>query len=100
MFGVAILFVTAILMLRNVEKALNDICHRPTANRSFFPYWTARACPLAIGLGLGPGVCLAAANELGNIQLFGVGSMPIGLLFISAMGLTCLYVIVLNARCL
>ena len=53
-FGVAILFVTAILMLRNIEKALNDIW-RNRANRkplrSFFLYWTVLSLgPLALSL--------------------------------------------------
>ena len=45
-FGVAILLITAILMLRNVEKALNDIW-RNRANRrplqSFLLYWAVSA---------------------------------------------------------
>ena len=56
-FGVIILLISAILMLRNVEKALNDIW-RNRANRrplqSFLLYWAVLSLgPIAIGLGLG-----------------------------------------------
>ena len=104
-FGVAILLVTAILMLRNVEKALNDIW-RNRANRkplqSFLLYWAVLSLgPAAIGLGLGVRAYLfAATNEWGGLQLFGIGSALISLLpfLISAVGLTCLYAVVPNCQ--
>ena len=104
-FGVAILLVTAILMLRNVEKALNDIW-RNRANRkplqSFLLYWAVLSLgPAAIGLGLGVRAYLfAATNDWGGLQLFGIGSALISLLpfLISAVGLTCLYAVVPNCQ--
>ena len=75
MLDVTILFVTAILMLRNVENALNDIwCNRANRKpqRSFFLYWTVLSLgPLAIDLGLGArAYVFGAAKEFGNIQLW------------------------------
>jgi membrane protein len=104
-FGVAILLVTAILMLRNVEKALNDIW-RNRANRkplqSFLLYWAVLSLgPAAIGLGLGVRAYLfAATNDWGGLELFGIGSALISLLpfLISAVGLTCLYAVVPNCQ--
>lgn len=104
-FGVIILLVSAILMLRNVEKALNDIW-RNRANRrplqSFLLYWAVLSLgPIAIGLGLGIRAYLfAATNDWGGIHLFGLGSLLIGLLpfAISAIGLTCLYAVVPNCQ--
>ena len=104
-FGVAILLVTAILMLRNVEKALNDIW-RNRANRkplqSFLLYWAVLSLgPAAIGLGLGVRAYLfAATNDWGGLQLFGIGSALVSLLpfLISAVGLTCLYAVVPNCQ--
>jgi membrane protein len=104
-FGVAILLVTAILMLRNVEKALNDIW-RNRANRkplqSFLLYWAVLSLgPAAIGLGLGVRAYLfAATNDWGGLQLFAIGSALISLLpfLISAVGLTCLYAVVPNCQ--
>ena len=104
-FGVAIPLVTAILMLRNVEKALNDIW-RNRANRkplqSFLLYWAVLSLgPAAIGLGLGVRAYLfAATNDWGGLQLFGIGSALISLLpfLISAVGLTCLYAVVPNCQ--
>ena len=104
-FGVIILLISAILMLRNVEKALNDIW-RNRANRrplqSFLLYWAVLSLgPIAIGLGLGIRAYLfAATNDWGDIHLFGLGSLLIGLLpfAISAIGLTCLYAVVPNCQ--
>lgn len=104
-FGVIILLISAILMLRNVEKALNDIW-RNRANRrplqSFLLYWAVLSLgPIAIGLGLGIRAYLfAATNDWGGIHLFGLGSLLIGLLpfAISAIGLTCLYAVVPNCQ--
>ena len=70
-FGVIILLVSAILMLRNVEMALNDIW-RNRANRrplqSFLLYWAVLSLgPIAIGLGLGVRAYLfAATNDWGG----------------------------------
>lgn len=104
-FGVIILLISAILMLRNVEKALNDIW-RNRANRrplqSFLLYWAVLSLgPIAIGLGLGIRAYLfAATNDWGDIHLFGLGSLLIGLLpfAISVIGLTCLYAVVPNCQ--
>ena len=104
-FGVIILLMSAILMLRNVEKALNDIW-RNRANRkplaSFLLYWAVLSLgPAAIGFGLGVRAYLfAATNDWGGLHLFGLGSLLIGLLpfVISAIGLTCLYAVVPNCQ--
>ena len=104
-FGVGILLVTAVLMLRNIEKALNDIW-RNRANRrplqSFLLYWAVLSLgPAAIGLGLGVRAYLfAATNDWGGIQLFGLGSILVGLLpfVISTIGLTALYAVVPNCQ--
>ena len=104
-FGVGILLVTAVLMLRNIEKALNDIW-RNRANRrplqSFLLYWAVLSLgPAAIGLGLGVRAYLfAATNDWGGIQLFGLGSILVGLLpfAISTIGLTALYAVVPNCQ--
>ena len=105
LFGVAILLITAILMLRNVEQALNDIW-RNQANRkplhSFLLYWAVLSLgPAAIGLGLGLRAFLfATTNEWGGLQDYGIGSMLVGLLpfAISAIGLTALYAAVPNCQ--
>ena len=104
-FGVGILLVTAVLMLRNIEKALNDIW-RNRANRrplqSFLLYWAVLSLgPAAIGLGLGVRAYLfAATHDWGGIQLFGLGSILVGLLpfAISTIGLTALYAVVPNCQ--
>lgn len=105
LFGVAILLVTAILMLRNVEQALNHIW-RNQANRkplhSFLLYWAVLSLgPAAIGLGLGLRAFLfATTNEWGGLQDFGIGAALVGLLpfVISTMGLTALYAAVPNCQ--
>ena len=104
-FGVIILLVSAILMLRNIEKALNDIW-RNRANRrplaSFLLYWAVLSLgPAAIGFGLGIRAYLfAATTDWGGVDLFGLGSVLISLLpfVISAIGLTCLYAVVPNCQ--
>ena len=104
-FGVIILLVSAILMLRNVEKALNDIW-RNRANRkplaSFLLYWAVLSFgPAAIGFGLGIRAYLfAATNDWAGVDLFGLGSVLISLLpfVISALGLTFLYAAVPNCQ--
>ena len=105
LFGVAILLITAILMLRNVEQALNAIW-RNQANRkplhSFLLYWAVLSLgPAAIGLGLGLRAFLfATTNEWGGLPHFGIGAALVGLLpfVISTMGLTALYAAVPNCQ--
>ena len=104
-FGVIILLLSAILMLRDGEKALNDIW-RNRANRkplaSFLLYWAVLSLgPAAIGFGLGVRAYLfAATNDWGGLHLFGLDSLLISLLpfVISAIGLTCLYAVVPNCQ--
>ena len=92
-------------MLRNIEKALNDIW-RNRANRrplkSFLLYSAVLSLgPAAIGLGLGVrGYLFAATNDWGGIELFGLGSILVGLLpfSISTIGLTALYAVVPNCQ--
>lgn len=104
-FGVGILLVTAVLMLRSMEKALNDIW-RNRANRrplqSFLLYWAVLSLgPAAIGLGLGVRAYLfAATNDWGGIESVGLGSILVGLLpfSISTIGLTALYAVVPNCQ--
>ena len=104
-FGVAILLITAILMLRNVETSLNGIWRNRAGRKplqSFLLYWTVLSLgPAAIGLGLGVRAYLfAVTNDWVGIQLFGLGSILIWLLpfTISAIGLTLLYVVVPNCQ--
>lgn len=103
--GVAILVVTAVLMLRNVEKALNDIWKNRINRRplqSILLYWTVLSLgPVAIGLGLGARAYLfAATNEWGGLNILGLGTALIGLLpfIISTVGLTSLYLVVPNCQ--
>jgi len=104
-FGVAILLVTSILMLRNVEKALNDIWRNRASRKplqSFLLYWAVLSLgPAAIGLGLGVRAYLfAATHDWGGLHAFGLGPLLIGLLpfAISTIGLTCLYAVVPNCQ--
>jgi membrane protein len=104
-FGVVILLVTAILMLRHIERALNDIW-RNRANRKplqgFLLYWAVLSLgPAAIGVGLGAKAYLyAVTNEWSGLPVFGIGSVLIELLpfALSAIGLTGLYVVVPNSQ--
>ena len=103
--GVAILVVTAVLMLRNVELALNEIWQNRVNRRplhSVLLYWTVLSLgPIAIGLGLGARAYLfAATNEWAELNVLGLGTALIGLLpfIMSTVGLTCLYVLVPNCQ--
>ncbi|MEK9988385.1 MAG: YihY family inner membrane protein [Halieaceae bacterium] len=105
LFGVAILVVTAVLMLRNVEAALNEIWQNRVNRRplqSVLLYWTVLSLgPIAIGLGLGARAYLfAVTNEWAGLDVLGLGTALIGLLpfILSTVGLTCLYVLVPNCQ--
>jgi membrane protein len=104
-FGIAILFVTAVLMLRNVERAFNNIW-RTRENRgavaSFLLYWAVLSlAPLLLGLGVGVRAYLyAAANALAGLDVLGVGGMFLSLVpfFLSALSLGLLYIAVPNCE--
>ena len=101
--GIAILAATAVLMLRNVERAFNNIW-RNRKNRgavsSFLLYWAVLSlAPMLMGLGIGVQAYLfAAAHAVEDIDLLGVSTallsaLPFGL---SVLGITALYMAVPN----
>lgn len=104
-FGVVFLVITAILMLRNIEKAFNLIW-RTRENRgavsSFIIYWAVLSLgPLTIGLALGiPGAVAAAAVIVEDYDIIGAIDLLLKLipLLLTAAGFTLLYVAVPNCR--
>lgn len=101
--GVLILTVTAVLMLRNVERAFNNIW-RNRSNRgavsSFLLYWAVLSlAPVMLGLGFGVQAYLyAAANALADLDGSGISTFVLSLLpfTLSVLGLTALYMTVPN----
>ncbi len=101
--GIAILAITAVLRLRNVERAFNNIW-RNSENRgaiaSFLLYWAVLSlAPMLMGLGIGVQAYLyAAANAVAGIDILGISAALLSLLpfFLSILGLTALYMAVPN----
>jgi membrane protein len=104
-FGIAFLFATAVLMLRNIEQAFNLIW-RARANRgpvsSFLLYWAVLSlAPVTIGLGLGVSTYLASfAGQLERWDLIGIVSLLVmtAPYVLQILGFTLIYAAVPNCR--
>lgn len=104
-FGIAFLVITAILMLRNIEKAFNQIW-RTRENRravsSFLLYWAVLSlAPVTVGLALGISTYLSSfADMVVSVDILGAGaqllkSAPI---LLNTLGFTLIYAAVPNCR--
>jgi membrane protein len=103
--GIGFLVITAVLMLRNIEKAFNQIW-RTGENRSavssFMLYWAVLSlAPITLGLALGISTYLSAFADLViSVDITGVGAYllklaPVGL---NAAAFTLIYAAVPNCR--
>ena len=103
--GIVFLVVTAVLMLRNIEKAFNQIW-RASENRSpvssFMLYWAVLSLsPVTIGLALALSTYLSSfAHVLENYDVIGVQAflLKIAPLALSTAGFSLIYVAVPNCR--
>jgi membrane protein len=101
--GIAFLLVTAILMLRNIEHAFNNIW-RARENRSplssFLLYWAVLTLtPLTIGLALGLSTYLASfAHALETLDVLGVKALLVQVapLVLSTLGFSLIYAAIPN----
>ncbi len=103
--GIVFLLVTAVLMLRNIEKAFNTIW-RARENRSavssFLLYWAILSLtPLTIGLALGVGTYVTSFSAMvegyDRLGLWALMLKAVPLL-LSTLGFTLLYIAVPNCR--
>ncbi len=103
--GILFLVVTAVLMLRNIEKAFNLIW-RARENRSpvssFLLYWAVLSlAPVALGLALGISTYLASfTGVVDEYDIFGAKAyfLKVAPLLLSAGAFTLLYIAVPNCR--
>lgn len=103
--GIIFLVVTAVLMLRNIERAFNLIW-RARENRSavssFLLYWAVLSLsPVTIGLALGISTYLgSAANALEQYDIFGLKAYLLLLipLALNVLGFSLLYAAVPNCQ--
>jgi len=101
--GIGFLLVTAILMLRNIEHAFNNIW-RARENRSplssFLLYWAVLTlAPVTIGLALGLSTYFSSfAHALVRLDIFGVQALLLQAapLLLSTMGFSLIYAAVPN----
>jgi len=103
--GIVFLVVTAVLMLRNIEKAFNQIW-RASENRSavssFLLYWAVLSlAPVTIGLALAISTYLSSfANVLTDFDVMGARALVLKTapLLLSTLGFSLVYVAVPNCR--
>ncbi len=103
--GIVFLVVTAVLMLRNIEKAFNQIW-RASENRSpvssFLLYWAVLSlAPVMIGLALALSTYLSSfAHVIEGYDVIGVKAFMLKVtpLLLSTMGFSLVYITVPNCR--
>jgi membrane protein len=103
--GIVFLVVTAVLMLRNIENALNQIW-RASENRSpvssFMLYWAVLSlAPVTIGLALAISTYLSSfAHVLQDYDVIGIQAFVLSLtpLLLTTAGFTLVYLAVPNCR--
>ncbi|MEH6585596.1 MAG: YihY family inner membrane protein [Halioglobus sp.] len=103
--GIIFLVVTAVLMLRNIEKAFNMIW-RARENRSpvssFLLYWAVLSlAPIALGMALGLSTYLSSfSHVLDQFDIFGAKALLLKVtpLLLSTAAFTLLYAAVPNCR--
>ncbi|QFU74900.1 YihY family inner membrane protein [Halioglobus maricola] len=103
--GIIFLVITAVLMLRNIEKAFNLIW-RARENRSavssFLLYWAVLSlAPVALGLALGISTYLSSfSHMLDDYDIFGAKAflLKISPILLSSAAFTLLYIAVPNCR--
>lgn len=102
-FGIAFLVITAVIMLRNIEKAFNQIW-RTRENRSavssFLLYWAVLSlAPVTVGLALGLSTYLNSfANLVVSFDFTGISAYLLKLapLMLNTAGFTLIYAAVPN----
>ena len=103
--GIAFLLVTAILMLRSIEKAFNQIWrtreHRGALS-SFLLYWAVLTLtPITMGVALGLGTYLTSfSHTLSDFDVIGIRALLLKAspLLLSAAGFALVYAAVPNCR--
>ena len=104
-FGIGFLVITAVLMLRNIEKAFNHIW-RTRENRSpvssFLLYWAVLSlAPVSIGLALAISTYLnSIADMVVSVDITGTGAYLLKLapIILNTAGFTLIYAAVPNCR--
>lgn len=102
-FGIAVLVITAVIMLRNIEKAFNQIW-RTRENRSsmssFLLYWAVLSlAPVTVGLALGISTYLTSfANLVVSFDFTGIGAylLQFAPIMLNTAGFTLIYAAVPN----
>ncbi|MFT5333988.1 MAG: membrane protein [Halioglobus sp.] len=102
-FGIAFLVITAVIMLRNIEKSFNQIW-RTRENRSsvssFLLYWAVLSlAPVTVGLALGISTYLTSfANMMVSFDVIGIGDYLLKLapIMLNTAGFTLIYAAVPN----
>lgn len=103
LLGLVVLFVTALLMIKNIEAAFNRIWHIKTGRRglsSFLSYWALLTLgPLLVGAGIGLSSYLIGLAQLDRLyQISSFQFLSLLPWVMTATGFTLIYAIVPNCR--